>query len=362
MKCILLTACAVLGTMITLIPNAMGAEKGKPREGVYEARLEFKVQIPEGAKRVRIWTVIPQETKWQKIENLKIEAPFKHKLKEDARKNRMAYFEADHPKDKEISILTTFTVKSKERLTPLDPQKIRPINDKIRKKYAEYLQPSSHIPLDETIRKAAQEAGGDEGHALKASRKLYDWVLENIDYWVKDPGHKKSSGVGSAPYCLSSKTGNCTDFHSLYTALSRARGIPTRMIYGSLFKADLNGLDKDQSYHCWVEFFAPGIGWVPLDVAVADIFAGTFELNAANKTLVALTTADGCQGNDQAKVNYYFGNLDERRIVWSVGRDLMLNPKQDSGPVNALAKAHIEIDGKVHKDWSRKLTFKEPKQ
>ncbi|MBV8102403.1 MAG: hypothetical protein JOZ31_24935 [Verrucomicrobia bacterium] len=34
-------------------------------------------------------------------------------------------------------------------------------------------------------------------------------------------------------------------------------GIPVRMVYGSLFKPTLNGVDSDASYHCWVEFFAP---------------------------------------------------------------------------------------------------------
>jgi hypothetical protein len=64
-------------------------------------------------------------------------------------------------------------------------------------------------------------------------------------------------------------------------------------------------------------------------------------------------------------VDYYFGNIDERRVTWSRGRDLTLSPKQDAGPVNALAKAYVEIDGKTaaEKDvWTRKLTFRETKQ
>jgi hypothetical protein len=76
------------------------------------------------------------------------------------------------------------------------------------------------------------------------------------------------------------------------------------------------------------------------------------------------TTADGLFGADQQKVEYYFGNLDERRMVWSVGRDIVLSPKQDGEPVNALAKAYVEIDGKVHPEstgWVRKLTFRERK-
>jgi hypothetical protein len=71
------------------------------------------------------------------------------------------------------------------------------------------------------------------------------------------------------------------------------------------------------------------------DVAIADLYVGDFQTNADNEVLVRRTTADGTYGADPAGVNYYFGNLDERRMTWSVGRDLILNPKQDGEPVNA---------------------------
>src|SRR5205823_6444148 len=100
-------------------------------------------------------------------------------------------------------------------------------------------------------------------------------------------------------YCLTYKTGNCSDFHSLYSSLARSLGIPTRMVYGSLFqgentpvpnKASLDGKDVDGSYHCWIQFYAGGAGWVPLDVALANL----------------LPTRE--------QQEWYFGNLDARRV------------------------------------------------
>jgi len=134
-------------------------------------------------------------------------------------------------------------------------------------------------------------------------------------------------------------------------------------VYGSFLKPDLRAQDQDQSYHCWAEFYAPGIGWVHHDVAVADLYHGEYPVNADNERLVKLTTADGTFGNDPARVDYYFGNLDARRVVWSRNRDLTMTPKQDGEPVNALPKAYVEIDGKVHPEgsgWVRKLTYREP--
>jgi hypothetical protein len=45
--------------------------------------------------------------------------------------------------------------------------------------------------------------------------------------------------------------------------------------------------------------------------------------------------------------------------VWSIGRDLMMQPPQDDGPVNALTKIYVEIDGKQSSDWTRQFTYQE---
>jgi transglutaminase-like putative cysteine protease len=115
----------------------------------------------------------------------------------------------------------------------------------------------------------------------------------------------------------------------------------------------------DGSYHCWIQFFAPSYGWVPLDVSLANVYGKPFPLTEKNQKLVELTTATGYHGVDRSKVDYYFGNLDDRRVVWSEGRDLIMQPPQDAGPVNALTKMYVEIDGQQSLDWTRQLTYKE---
>jgi hypothetical protein len=165
--------------------------------------------------------------------------------------------------------------------------------------------------------------------------------------------------VGSSEYCLRTKTGNCTDFHSLFASLAISSGIPTRMVYGSLLKPTLNGMEVDASYHCWIQFFAPRLGWLPLDASLANVYAEEIPLTDKNKKLVELTTSTGYHGADKDKVEYYFGNLDERRVVWSTGRDLTMQPPQDDGPVNSLPKMYVEVDGKQFTDWTRTFTYKE---
>jgi transglutaminase-like putative cysteine protease len=341
-----------------------GALAGEPARASFDVKHEIAFKVPEGSKQIRIWMAIPQDTDAsQKITDMKIEAPLKHDLKRDSEGNQVLYLEGE-PKSPEFSVVTTFKITRSEMRSGVDASKTRPLTDVERKEHAHDLAANQNVVLGDDVKKLAADVTKGETNPVKQARLLYDWTLKNVDYWVKDPKNKKASPVGSSEYCLSTKTGNCTDFHSLYAALARSSGIPTRIVYGSLFKPDLDGQDTDASYHCWIEFFAPQIGWVPLDVAVADIYDGPIAIDKDNETLVKRTTADGYRGPEPDKVAYYFGNLDDRRVTWSVGRDLVLDPKPAGGPVNALPKAYVEIDGKPAAEktvWTRKLTYKESK-
>jgi transglutaminase-like putative cysteine protease len=312
---------------------------------------------------VRVWFTRPQRDPEQSVSNARIEATggAKPRVTTDSEGNEYTYYELENPAAGEFKVTNTFSLKRYEVKTDPSPDKTRAILATDRVTKAHYLRPTQHAIIDDRIKAQANEIVGDETNPVKAARLIYDWVLNNVQYWVKDPAKLKASPTGSTEYCITSRTGNCTDFHSLYMSLARASGIPTRIVYGSLFKPSLDGKDKDQSYHCWIEFWAPRIGWIPLDVAVADIFVGDFQLDEANTEKVTLTTADGYSGPDPRKVDYYFGNLDARRVTWSEGRDLDLKPHQNGGPVNAMPKAYVEVDGAAISNYGRKLTFTERK-
>jgi transglutaminase-like putative cysteine protease len=354
------------------IATKVGRGDAAVRQATFEVRHELRIMVPEGAQRVRVWFVLPQEdpipgdgtAPAQRVTDLHIDAPYPHRVERDSEGSKVLYVEATTPKEKELKIVETFIVTRNEVRMNVDPRQARPLTEADRAKFAAHLMANKHVEIDDEVRKLAQEIVGQETNPVLAAHKLYDWVLHNVDYWVKDPKNKKASPVGSSTYCLTFRTGNCTDFEALWTSLARAAGIPSRIVYGSFFKPDLDGVDADQSYHCWATFYAPGLGWVPHDVAVADMYAGEMVATTDNETLMRRTTADGRFGADPAKVEYYFGNLDERRIVWSIGRDVILSPKQDGEPVNAMAKAYVEVDGTVHPEgigWVRKLTYRERK-
>ena len=319
----------------------------------------FNVKVPKGAQTVRIWFAVPQQDSHSVISNLSVNAAFPVRYETDSAGNRVGYVEVRSPQQEQITIKETFDLDRSEIRSGVNAAATRPLTENERQALARYLQPSRHVIVNDKIRKLASSIVGKEPNPVLAARKLYDWTYKNVNYWVKDPDHLKASPVGSTEYCLRTKTGNCTDFHSLFSSLAIASGIPTRIVYGSLLKPTLNGFEVDGSYHCWVEFFAPRIGWVPLDASLANIYAEPIKLDEKNKKLVELTTSTGYHGADRSKVDYYFGNLDDRRVVWSVGRDLILQPPQEDGPVNSLPKMYVEVDGKQSADWTRLFTYKE---
>ena len=332
-----------------------------PPAGTFDVEHRITVPVPAGTQEVRVWFPLPRREHGQTVTDETVEAPAGWTEATDDQGNRYVYAAVAAPKDP-VVVTTRFRITRAEQRGALRADDTRPLTEAEKREHADLLGSDTHVVVDDEIRALAARIRGDETNPLKVARKLYDWTLANVEYWVKDPSKWKASPVGSSQYCLQSRTGNCTDFHSLWTALARASGIPTRMKYGSLFKASLDGVDKDASYHCWPESWFPNLGWVPNDVAVADIFAAPITLDADNTDKVTLTTAHGYTGPDVELVDYYFGNLDPRRVTWTLGRDLTMEPKQAGGPVNMNAKGYVEVDGVELAKFDRRMTYREVRQ
>lgn len=356
---------AIAVAIAALAGAGIGPAFPDPARAAFDVRHELKVSVPPGAESVRVWFTIPQDDPHQEISGFWVESPFPYRVERDSvGENTFLYVEVEKSAVSEFSIVNTFRLTRSEVRTDPDHRRTRPMTDQERRKFRRELDANAHVIINDRVRQLAEEIVGAERNPVLAARKLYDWTLDFTDYWVKRPGDLAASPVGSTEFCLDTGTGNCTDIHSLWASLARAAGIPTRIVYGSFFKKELDGQDVDQSYHCWIEFYAPEIGWIPHDAALAELFTEDIPLTPQNTTLVQRTTPSGYFGKDLQLVDYYFGNLEERRVVWSLGRDLILHPRQEGEPVNAMAKAYVEIDGKPAKEgadgqWVRKLTFVE---
>jgi transglutaminase-like putative cysteine protease len=295
-------------------------------------------EIPQGTKKVRIWFWVPREDGAQKILDFAVSnAPGDYKLTRDPIYGQQYLFcEVEKPKQDKLTLSTEFLVKRCAVSVALDPSKAGVLTPAHRQVFAAYLRKDTpHMEVTDSISMLAKEVIGEETNVVKQARLIYNYVIEKADHYSKGEGAPKPSKIGSVPYCRINGGGSCTDMHSLFIALSRAAGIPTRLAFGSRLQSKNEGKEIDPGYRCSAEFFAPKLGWIPLDVAAGD------------------TNPD--------KKEFYFGGLDDRRILFNEGRDIELSPKQNGPRLNLFIGAYVEVDGQMHSAWERTMKFNEVK-
>jgi transglutaminase-like putative cysteine protease len=308
---------AALGSVAAAESTTLGPDALGPRTVRYH--YEARVIPPAGARVVEMWMPLPREED-QAILALRLEGsghPTVVRLASAG--DRVAYLRLEAPKGP-VTITQTATVARREVAAAMPAARTAALADIDVRVYASELGPSPVVQINDEVRAiAARETRGKDTVVARA-RALYDWVFGHMQYDKSVPGY----GLGDIPYCLKIGKGNCTDFHTLFIALARASGIPARwnmgfpLAYGS-------GAPGGQEvpvggYHCWAEFYAPGAGWVPVDISEA-------------------------RKHPELK-DYFFGNLSGNRILFTRGRDLVLEPRGDGKPLNYLIYPVARADGK----------------
>ncbi|MBW1764139.1 MAG: transglutaminase domain-containing protein [Deltaproteobacteria bacterium] len=282
--------------------NLLGVITGKDEfEFLYHARL------PDITGNARMWIPMPSTDMFQKVEVKSVNTPGKSQiLKENKYGNRVLFLTLG-PEDsgKTLEILYSAQRFEKGIYKEKAPEP------------GQYLESDRFLPVTENFRTIAEKVVGDKKSDLVRARALYDHTIERMSYIKFGDGW----GQGDAVYACDARTGNCTDFHSYFIALSRAIGIPARFAIGVAIPSERNegGIN---GYHCWAEFYADG-SWWPVDVSEADKYS-------------SLST-------------YYFGHHPANRLELSRGRDLAVEPGPVSGPINFLAYPVLETGGKISK-------------
>lgn len=276
--------------------------------------------IPAGAKQVELWVPIPSDGPWQRVLDRKVvSAPGTWKVVRQADgRGDFVHVTLDKPAQPTVSVVVTCVVDRKGVHFPIENTSaagdIQAVN------FTESLDTSAPLmESDARIREIADGVCGDERDVAKQAQLLMMAVADKADHYSKDPS-KPKCGRGAATDCLDQGGGCCTDLHSLFIALARARGIPARIQYGYRLLDAKAGPEYDPGYRCWVEFFVPGAGWVPTDIVAAD----------------------GVDSSNPWK----WDSLSATRVWLWEGRSFELTPKADGGRVDTMICGWAEIDGK----------------
>ena len=279
-------------------------------------------------QNARVWLPVPPSDDDQDVSLVRKELPAEGRSGRDPQYgNELLYVEAKADADGKIPLQIVYRVTRRE-VRGDGGKAVKEDADQL----ARLLKADARVPIDG---KPLDLLKGKDLPAdqTAVARALYDVIDDALKYGKDKPGW----GNGDSVWACDNRTGNCSDFHSLFLSLARSRGIPAKFEIGFPLP-EKRGAGDVPAYHCWAKFRAEGKGWVPVDISEAN--------------------------KHPEMRDYYFGNLTENRVAFSTGRDLTLVPKQDGGPVNFLVFPYVEVDGKV---WpqdkiEKKLSYRDEGQ
>ncbi|MCA8961540.1 MAG: transglutaminase domain-containing protein [Planctomycetes bacterium] len=329
----------------------------------FEIRHEFTIDVPDAATRLDAWLPMPSPNdQFQDVTQWIVdEGRLETEVIEDNWGNAFLHVFRDDPDAGVNTVTTTFRLTRFEEIAELDPEGTRGHTLAEQTELAPWTAPTAMTVSDPEIKAMAAEAVGAEPNPIRAARKLYDTVIERVEHAAKDPNPDSArvlhaTGRGSSQLCFTSGSGDDVDIHALYAAAARSIGLPCRIVFGSRLKPDLAGKDVDQGVHTWVEINVPNVGWIPLDLALADLYAPGFDPNAVARERAEQVLGETYTGPDPSRVDFYFGHVDARRVSWHWGRDLDVG--QFEAPLLSNATGYVEVDG-IPTEVRRKLTYVE---
>ena len=326
--------------VLVLIPLLFDVSEAKERW--VEVTFKIDLKAPEISKDVRLWIPHSVSDENQTIEDVRISGNYFYQgiYKGRGFGNPILYAEWKKP-TKERTLTYTFKIRRKEVVKKEFP-KIEPSFNK--KQFEKYLIATSLSPTTGKVKEIAENITRGKKTTLAKARAIYDWIVDNM---YRDP-NIKGCGIGDVERLIKSMGGKCGDIHSVYVALARSVGIPSREVFGIRIPKGKEG-DMTKAQHCWAEFYLPGYGWVPVDPADVRKVMLEKKLNL---------------GEEKEYREYYFGAVDESRISYGIGKDIILNPPQKDGRLNYFMYPYAEADGKALDDLfgfnlGYTITFKE---
>jgi Transglutaminase-like superfamily len=130
-----------------------------------------------------------------------------------------------------------------------------------------YLLDDDDLAMDtDTMRQAAKEAVGTETNVLRRMLKIRNYVYDRLSYGIQPR-------IDTPDVALARGVGSCGEYVGVLLALARMNGIACRTIgrYKCPPYPDRHHLPLQPDFnHVWLEFYVPGIGWLPMESNMDD--------------------------------------------------------------------------------------------
>lgn len=147
-----------------------------------------------------------------------------------------------------------------------------------------YLFTNRYSVFDENsacVKKSAEICGG-AGDDIEKIAAIFTYIADNIEYDYNLAASVQSGYLPDPDSLLSKKKGICFDYASLFAAMCRSQGIPTRLVIGYA---------SPDIYHAWNEVYTVETGWITpellLDEKGYNLVDATFYAGADDKEYIA---------------------------------------------------------------------------
>jgi len=272
------------------------------------------MNLPKDAEDVHIWMPVPVSSEAQTITDFTVDSPLPYEYtREKAFGNRILHVNTGF-QPKPFAVEARYHVTRRRVGTEKATLEVS--------QRSKYLQLTRRVRVTDDVEAFARQIIGDATDPYEVGRRVFHGIGDTLLYDKSLPG----CGMGDTAWIMKYKRGKCDDYHALFMAIMVSRGIPVRWEQGFPLpfpesgKAVSGQLEGDCSgSHCWASFYVPGRGWVPVDVSEGD--------------------KAGAEGE------FFFGHLSPNRFQVSVGRAIVLEPKQGGDPLRSFAFAYAEADG-----------------
>ncbi|NRB62631.1 MAG: transglutaminase domain-containing protein, partial [Saprospiraceae bacterium] len=264
----------------------------------------YDVEIPALSYPAQLWVPLASSDRFQQIDIMDIQGPGEHEIRTETENGNQYLYVELTPQEGSEHLTITYKVERLEKGTYREDDT----------NLERYLMEVPLLPVGGRFQSISEQVLAEKNadSPLTKARALYDYVIENVRY-----AKQGTYGTADANFACDAKSGNCTEFHSLFISLARSSGIPARFEVGAAIPSERN--DGGMSgYHCWAEFYADGKWW-PVDISEANKYT-------------ALAT-------------YYFGHHPANRIAFSKGRNLKVEPMPSTGAIPFFAYPILEEKG-----------------
>ena len=214
------------------------------------------------------WRIaLPADTPRQKVRHVEaIGHPFTDEIQNG---QRVAVFKFDHIAPYQAglvgwrALIEMYSIKY--NLDPEDVAESPPLSKDFK---AVYLVDDDELSMDTPIIKAAAKAAaGTETNILRKMLRIRNYVYDQLSYGIQPK-------IDTPDIAWARGTASCGEYVGILLALARLNGIACRTIgrYKCPQFPEKKNLPLEPDFnHVWLEFYVPGVGWLPMESNVDDV-------------------------------------------------------------------------------------------